>query len=320
MTILQEEKVTRVLPPLVLTPEINERTEEIVSKIVKKVLPAAKPGRLSATSSKEIENSIDVCAFVLCWYIAAIRDPIRRDLLAEHFSDKVFTIVCAVEAAAISIAEGISFSEALRRGPEGLGIENVKGAAKRDGQASAAVKRPRNRRSRLRSRHEETALQNEVNPTTSEMPSRRLPPLAIWPYTRKGLAKQVARLLSDIDGETTPGNISTTSDESIEELARASHLALCWFLGCLVDVNKQDKIALQWVEDVPRLVGLTNAIATSEQTGVTVRQALQKKIAGETCIQCWMQTETREYRVRRKFNRKWTEWLGRPTSCKTSAR
>jgi hypothetical protein len=61
-------------------------------------------------------------------------------------------------------------------------------------------------------------------------------------------------------------------------------------------VNKADQIALQWAEDVPRLVGLTYAIATAEQTGVTVRQALEKmdifakceiEIGGETCIQ-WL--------------------------------
>jgi hypothetical protein len=269
---------------------------EIVHRIVEKVLPAALPGRLSMVSSKEIETGIDVCAFALCWYLAAVRDPFRRDLLTKNFSD--FSLLCAVEAAGTSIAEGISIIDALIRGVERLGIENVKGLASaiRDGHASTAVKRPRNRRVRLRSRGKQAAQQKEVNPTTNETQSRKLPPLAIWPFIRKGLAKRVARLLSDIDGETTPGNISTTSDEIIEDLARASHLALCWFLGSHGDMSKADRIALRWAEGVPRVVGFTCAIARAEQTGVTVRQALGKmdvsakceiEIGGETCI-CWL--------------------------------
>jgi hypothetical protein len=299
MAILQEEKVPRVLPPLVQTPEMNERTMKTTCKIVEKLLPTAQPGRLSTTTNNEIENGIDVCAFALCWYVAAFRDSFRRDLLMKNFLEKVFSLVCATEAAGISITEGIDIREAFRRVAERRGIENVKGAAsaKRDGQASSAVKRPRNRRFRLRSRGEQTAQQREANPVTKEETrSQRLPPLVIWPSIPKRCAKQVAQLLSDIDGETTPGRLSTTSDESIEELARASRLALCWFLGSHGDMSKADQIALRWAEDLPRLVGLTCAIARAEQTGVTVRQALgtmdvsakcEDILGGETCI-CWL--------------------------------
>jgi hypothetical protein len=297
MPILQKEKTPRVLPPLVRPPEMNERTMGIVGKIVEKVLPTVQPGRLSVTSSKEIENGVDVCAFALCWYLAAFRDPFRRDLLTKKF--KVFSLVTAVEAAGISIAEGISLIDALSRMAERLGIENAKEAAfaaKRDGQASPTVKRPRNRRLRLPSRNRQTARQNKANLITNETHNRRLPPLVLWWFARKGLARQVAQLLRDIDHETTPGQLSTTSDESIEELASASHLALCWFMGSLGDMSKADQIALHWGQDVPRLVSLTCAIAIAEQTGVTVPQALKKmeisakckvELGGETCIR-WL--------------------------------
>jgi hypothetical protein len=311
MTMLQEENMPRFLPPLVQTPEMNERTMEIACKIVEKVLPAAQPGRLSTISSKEIENGIDVCAFALCWYLAAFRDPFRRNLLTKNFLDKVFSLVCSVEAAAISIAEGIDIGEALSRV-----AENVERAASanRDDQASPAVKRPRNRR--LRSRGKHTAQQKETNPATNETRSRRLPPLVIWPFIRKGLARQVAHLLSDIDGETTPEHLSTTSDESIEELARASHLALCWFVGSLGDMSKADQIALQWIEDVPRLVGLTCAIVTAEQPALpcgkfsgkwTSAQSVKLNLVARAAFFGWMQTGTLECRARRKSSRKWTK-------------
>lgn len=289
---MQEEKVPRVLPPLVKMPEINERSMEITFRIVEKVLPAAQPGRLSTASSEEIENGIDVSAFALCWYLAALRDPFRRDLLTKNLLDKVFSLVCAVEAAGISITEGIDIGEALCRV-----ADNVERAAsaKRDRQTSPAVRRPGHSRFRLRSRgKKQTAQQKEANPATRDTRNRILPSLVIWPCIPKRCAKQVAHLLSNIEGGTTPGRLSTTSDESIEEPARSSHLALCWFLGSLGDMSGADQIALRWVEEVPRLVGLTCAIATAEQTGVTARQALDKmgvrsaeceiEIGGESCI------------------------------------
>jgi hypothetical protein len=329
MAMLQGE---RLLPPLVRTPEMNERTKKIACKIVEKVLPAARPGRLSTITSNEIENGIDVCGFAFCWYVASFRDPFRRDLLTKNFLEKVFSLVFAVEAAGISITEGIEIREALRRVAESRGIENVKGAdsAKRDGQASPHVKRPRNTQFRLRSRGQQTAQLTKANPATKEVPSHRLPPLVIWPSIPKRCAKQVAQLLSDIDGKTTPGRLSTTSDASIEELVRASRLVLCWFLGSLENMSKADQIALRWAEEVPRLVALTCAIATAEQAGVTALQALEKM--GVRSAECeielmarpafvgWMKMVTHEYRGRRKSNRKWTKRLGRTTSCKTSAR
>jgi hypothetical protein len=272
MTILREEKVRGVLSPLVQPPETCERTMKIALGIVGKVIPAAQPGQLSTISGQQIENAIDVSAFALCWYLAALRDPVRRDLLTKHLLDKVFTLICAVEAAGISIKEGINMIEALRRVDDN--VKRAGALAKHERHTSPAVKRRALRRRSFCSQDVKQTAQQQANATTTEM--RSLPPLFIpsftWAPIPKHRAEQVAHLLGDIDAETRPGNVSTSSDETIEELARASHLAFCWLLGSLGDTRRADQIALPWLEWVPFQVDLTCAVATADQPGDMARQ------------------------------------------------
>jgi hypothetical protein len=138
-----------------------------------------------------------------------------------------------------------------------------------------------------------------VQITTGDRRFPHSPPLVmpIWMSIRQC---ELVRLLLKSVGFDFSQTVSTTSDEEIEEAARACHLFLCWLLASLGDPQRCDQIVLQWLDHVPKLVGFTTVVDFAEGKDITVIEAVKElnantamyevQIDGKTCAM-WLNAD-----------------------------
>jgi hypothetical protein len=278
-----ERQQSRLLPPIVRTPSMSDHCRDLFTRILVSIAPQALPGEISTISDPEIEECIEVSAIALCWHLAATADPIRRDRLTQGLMTETLGLAVCVEAAGIAMQKGITLDEALQEIHDSIGLSQAEEPSNLNQQQAENKTQGR--------RHHQTdgttaisAIQcNSSHQGCSR--SGRLPPLVLPPSTLRSCRELVVRLIRGIDAEAVPANVTTVSDEEIEERARACHSVLCWLLGALSMRNSTRRYQLEgrWLKVVPDLVALTIAVANAENGETTVIQAI-REIRGEPIV------------------------------------
>jgi hypothetical protein len=286
-----EREQSRLFPPMVSTASISGHCGELVDIVLHSIAPEALPGQISRISDREIEECIEVSAIALCWHLAAMADPIRRDRFMHELPNETLGLAVCVEAAGIAAQKGITLHEALQEISDSIGLSQAEERADWNQQPAEGIA-PGNR-------------QHQTDRTTGngahEGCSRpgRLPPLILPSWTLRSCRELVVRLIRGIDPEAVPADVTAISDEEIEERARACHLVLCWLLGALSMRNSTRRHQLEgrWLKEIPDLVALTIAVGNAENGETTVMKALKElreertvfdvKIGGTTCV--WWQ-------------------------------
>ena len=262
---------------------MSDHCRDLFTRILVSIAPRAQPGEISTISDPEIEECIEVSAIALCWHLAATADPVRRDRLTQGLMTEMLGLAVCVEAAGIAMQKGITLDEALQEIHDSMGLSQAEEPSNLNQQQAENKTQGR--------RHHQTdgttaisAIQcNSSHQGCSR--SGRLPPLVLPPSTLMSCRELVVRLIRGIDPEAVPADVTTISDEEIEERARACHLVLCWLLGALSIRNSTRRHQLEgrWLKVVPDLVALTIAVANAENGETTEIQAI-REIQGEPIV------------------------------------
>jgi hypothetical protein len=235
----------QLLPPLVTPEGTSEICQGFVESIIRFMSPDLTPGCVSTLSDQKIEEYVAVSAIALAWHFTALSDLARRDEFLKGFADSTFGLMVATEAARAAIKNDTTIDQELKKTNREVGIAQESERYGERCEATATVHRGVKNTCRKNSR------------------PRQLPLLAIPIWVSKRCRNLVVALFDQIDARTRPGLISAISDREVDERARACHLAMCWFLGALSTSDKGDQIALQWVDEVPRLVHVMMTSAAS---------------------------------------------------------
>ena len=257
---------------------MSDHCGELADIVLHTIAPEALPGQISTISDLEIEECIEVSAIALCWHLAAMADPIRRDRFMHKLPNETLGLAVCVEAAGIAVQKGITLDEALQEIHDSIGLSQAEEPS--DLNQQQAENKTQGRRQHQTDR---TTIGNGTHQGCSR--SGRLPPLVLPPSTLRSCRELVVRLIRGVDAEAVPANVTTISDEEIEERARACHLVLCWLLGALSMRNSTRRHQLEgrWLKVVPDLVALTIAVANAENGETTVIQAI-REIRGEPIV------------------------------------
>jgi hypothetical protein len=268
---------SRLLPPMVSTPSMSDHCGELADIVLHTIAPKALPGQISTISDLEIEECIEVSAIALCWHLAAMADPIRRDRFIHKLPNETLGLAVCVEAAGITVQKGITLDEALQEIHDSIGLSQAEEPSGLNQQQAESKARGR------RQHQTDRTTGNGTHQGCSR--SGRLPPLVLPPSTLRSCRELVVRLIRGVDAEAVPADVTTISDEEIEERARACHLVLCWLLGALSIRNSTRRHQLEgrWLKVVPDLVALTIAVANAENGETTVIQAI-REIQGEPIV------------------------------------
>jgi hypothetical protein len=285
-----ERKQTRLLPPVVRMPSMSDRCGELADIVLHTIAPEALPGQISTISDREIEELIEVGAIALCWHLAAMVDPNRRERFMQELPNETLGLAVGVEAAGIAVQKGITWHEALQEIHDSIGLSQAEERTDRN-QQPAKDKTPGRRQLQT-----DRTTGNGAHQGSSR--SDRLPSLVFPSWTLRSCRELVVRLVRGIDPEAVLADVTAISDEEIEERGRACHLVLCWLLGALSMRNstRRHQLEERWLKEVPDLVALTIAVGKAEN-GATVIQAIREirgepivfevELEGKTCV--WWQ-------------------------------
>jgi hypothetical protein len=66
-----------------------------------------------------------VSAIALCWHLAAMADPTRRDQFMQKLPNETLGLAVCVEAAGIAVQKGITWDKALREIHDSIGLSQA---------------------------------------------------------------------------------------------------------------------------------------------------------------------------------------------------
>ena len=100
---------------------MSDHCGELADIVLHTIAPEALPGQISTISDREIEECIEVSAIALCWHLAAMADPTRRDQFMQKLPNETLGLAVCVEAAGIAVQKGITWDKALREIHDSIG-------------------------------------------------------------------------------------------------------------------------------------------------------------------------------------------------------
>jgi hypothetical protein len=203
-----EREQSRLLPPVVRMPSMSDHCGELAHIVLHTIAPEALPGQISTISDREIEELIEVSAIALCWHLAAMVDPNRRERFMQELPNETLGLAVGVEAAGIAVQKGIIWHEALQEIHDSIGLSQAEEPSNLNQQQAEDKTRGTGRRQTGGTSPIEGIPPLTVSACQTNTKQLPLPRLVAPPGTLKRCCERVVDVLGSIDAEATPGSIA----------------------------------------------------------------------------------------------------------------